>query len=138
MAIVNRHGKSAFFSCSDAAAATLVLSSGLDDLGFDRSLDTAEVTTFGENDRTYLPGLRGASMSWSGHFNSTQANRLDAMLGHSTSATCVYGPAGNTAGYHSYEFDANLTQIAIGSPVGDKVSMSGSFQVTGAVVSTNF
>ena len=138
MAIEHRHGKSAFFSCSDASGSTFTLSSGLDDLGFDRSLDTAEVTTFGENDRTYLVGLRGATMSFSGHFNSTQANRLDAMLGHSTSATCGYGPGGNTSGYHKYEFSANLTQLAIGSPVGDKVSMSGSFQITGAVTSTNF
>jgi len=138
MAIVHRHGKSAHFSCSDAAAATLVLSSGLDDIGFDRSLDTAEITTFGENDRTYLVGLRGATLSFSGHFNSTQAALLDAMLGHSTSSTCILGPGGNTSGYHKYSFSANLTQIAVGSPVGDKVSMSGSFQVTGAVTSGTY
>lgn len=138
MAIQHRHGKSAVFTCSDASGSTFALSSGLDDIGFDRSLDTAEITTFGEDDRTYLVGLRGATASFSGHFNSTQANRLDALLGHSTSSTCTYGPAGNTAGYHKYEFSANLTQIAIGSPVGDKVSMSGSWQVTGAVTSTNY
>lgn len=138
MAIVNRHGKSAYFSVTDASGTAFALSSGLNDMGLDRVLDTAEVTTFGENDRTYLVGLRGATFNFSGNFNSTQATRLDGMLGHSTAATCVYGPGGNTTGFHSYEFSANLTSLSVGSPVGDKVSMSGALQITGAVTSTNF
>lgn len=138
MAIQYRHGKSAFFSVSDASGSTFALSSAMDDLGLDRSLDTAQVTNFGDNDHNYLAGLRGATFNFSGHFNSTQATRLDGMLGHSTAATCVYGPGGNTTGYHAYEFSANLTGLSVGSPVGDKVSMSGTFQISGAVTSTSF
>lgn len=138
MAVTAVHGKGAFFTLSDATGSTFQLSLSQDDMGLDRGLDTAEVTVFGDDDRAYIPGLRNATFNVSGTFASTHIERLDPMLGHSTSLTCVYGPGGSSTGAYQAAFAAFLTASNIGSPVGDRVAWSGTMQVTGAVTSTSF
>jgi len=138
MAPTFRHGKGAYFSLTSTAGVTIVLSSGGDDMSLDSSADTAEVTAFGDDDRVYIAGLRGHTFSLSGHFASTYADPIRGMLGNSTASNCIFGAYGNTTGFIKSTFAMHLTQFTVGSPVGDKVSMSISAQVTGAVSSTIF
>lgn len=138
MAPTFRHGKSAYLSLTDTAGSAFVISSGGDDLSFNSAVDTAEVTSFGDGDRAYLAGLRNHDMSFSGHFSSTHYDKLAPMLGHSTDTTFIYGPAGDTTGYIKLTGKAIVTGVDVGSPVGDKVSMSVNMQVTGVVTTTNF
>lgn len=139
MAPVFRHGKGANFWLDNAAGSLIGLSSGVDDVTISRSLDTAEVTTFGDNDKNYIPGLRGATISVSGHFASTYAEILDALLGlSSASLSFEYSPDGSTAAArHLLKGECWMTGLEYGSPVSDKVGMSFDLLVTGAVTSTN-
>lgn len=138
MAPVFRHGKSAFLSMSDTGGTTFTLSSGGDDASLNSNVETADVTTFGDNDRNYIAGLRNHDISFSGHFATTHEEKLRGMLGNSTATNFVFGPHGNTTGYTKLTGAAHMTQLSIGAPVGDKVSVSMSFQITGAVSSTKF
>lgn len=105
-----------------------------------RSLDPADVTTFGDNDKNYIPGLRGATLSMSGVFSSTHAEVLDGVFADatSTSYSFEYSPDGSTAtGRHLLKGELVPTSLEYGASVGDAVNMSAEFIITGAVTSTN-
>lgn len=134
-----RHGKGASFELDSTAGSLVNLSSGLDDVTLSRDMNPAEVTTFGDNDRNYIVGLRGATISCSGHFSSTHANVLDGIFADatSTSYTFKYNPESTAATRHTLTGEAIMTSLEYGSPVDGKVSMSFELLVTGAVTSTN-
>lgn len=130
------HGKGAVFQVTDTGGAAVVLSSGLDSLTLDRSVETAEVTAFGDDDKLYLSGLRDATFSASGHHASTYHAKLNGMLGNSTATSFQYSPAGTGTGNALYTGSAHVTSLSVDVPVGDKVSMSIDFQITGPITST--
>ncbi len=138
MAVNFKHGKATYLQIIHTGASTWVMSSGLDDIGFDREADTAEVTTFGDNDRNFLPGLRGGSFSLSGHWASTYESRIGSMLGSTAVVTLKFGPQGSVASSPFRTANALLTSYTVSNPVDDKVSMSLNFQVTGAVTTGSF
>lgn len=138
MAPTFRHGKGAYFSLSDSAGATINYSSGLDSITLNRTGETADVTTFGDNDRNFIPGLRVATISGAGHFASTYEEKLSASLGHSTLLTWVYGPESTSNTRRKLTGSAILTAFSVETPVGDKASMSFELQCTGTVTSTTF
>ena len=135
-----RAGKGANFKLDSTAGSLVNLSSGLDDLSINRSLDELEVTTFGDNDKNYIVGLRGATISGSGHFASTYAEVLDGVIGDATSTSYSFelSPDGSTAaGRHLLLGECLLTSLEYSAPVDDKVSLSFEAIVSGPVVSTN-
>jgi len=138
MALTPVHGSNAFFSISDASGSTVTMSSGLNDAGLARTVDTAEVTTFGDNDKEYLAGLRDATVSVSGNFTSTQSETWVGLLGHSTSPVFVYGPEGSASGARKYTGSCIVTAYDETSPIGDKIGSSISLQMTGAITSTSY
>lgn len=137
MAPTFRHGKDAYFAIVIPAGSTVNLSSGLDDVSLSRSVNSAETTVYGLGDRRHIPGLREGTFDFAGHFSSTHEEKLIAALG-STGYGVRYGPAGNTAGRRKYSASVVITSLDVSSPVDDKVSISGTFLVTGAVTSTTF
>lgn len=134
-----RHGKGASFELDSTANTLVNLSSGIDDVSLSRSMDTAEVTTFGDNWRNFIVGLRGATISVSGHFSSTHANVLDGVFADatSTSYTFKYNPESTAAGSHTLTGECLMTSLEYTASVDDKVGMSFELLVTGAVTSTN-
>lgn len=132
------HGKGSFFSITSSTGGTINLSSGIDDASFPRTVETAEVTTFGDNDKFYIVGLRDATISIAGHFNSSHAKKLEVLAGWSTQPTFVYAPEGTAAGSRKYTGKCILTSFEASGSASDKVSMSVDFQCSGAITSTNY
>src|SRR3990167_1952860 len=99
MAAAQRHGKGSQISFDSTAGSLVTLSSGITEMSLSRSLDTADITSFSDNDRSYIPGLRGAELSFSGNFSSTHAEVLDGVLGRNSTATLSFefSPDGSTA-----------------------------------------
>ena len=121
------HGKGTDFSVDGNNISTYT-----DSVSLDRNIDTAETTAFGDDDRTYIAGLRGHTFTASGHWDST----LDGYaIGMDDGAVVAfeYGPEGSTAGDVKYSGNALITNYSQSSGVGDKASWSASFQVTGSV-----
>ena len=135
MAPTFRHGKGSYFAFTDTGGSTINASSGLSDISFSRDLGTAEVTAMGDDDRAYIPGLRGATISLSGHFASTYASKIDGMLGNSTATNWTYAPEGNTGGLREYTGEAHMTGLSYSGGVDGSVAMSFDLQITGAVTS---
>jgi predicted secreted protein len=132
------HGKGSYFSITTIAGATVKMSSGLEEVSFPRSVDTAEVTTYGKNDRNFIAGLRSGTISVTGIFASTFEEKIAPLLGSTALTNFTFGPGSTATGARKEKGSAIVTSYEVGAPVGDKVSMKMSLQVTGTITSTKF
>lgn len=131
------HGKGFAFKVDDSAGVLQTLTAYLDSVEWNESVDTAETTTAGAEAKTYLSGQSDTTVSISGKFDSTASTGPDAVLrglrGLETTSTIEYGPEGGTTGKVKKSAEAFLTSYVCSSPVGDVVTFTADFQVTGAV-----
>ena len=140
MAVTPRHGKGTGFFLDSTAGSLVNLSSGIRTSSLNRSMDAPEVTHYGNNDRNFIAGLRGAELTFEGIFSSTHAEMLDGVFADATSTSYSFewNPDGSTAaGRHLLKGEGLLTSLEYGASFDDAVSMSGTLLITGAVTSTN-
>ena len=125
------HGKSTDFELDDTGGTSRSLANVLTSVDFPETIDTAETTAFGSTSKSYIVGLRDASISISGLWDST----VDGYIIGTEPATrsFIFGPAGSTSGYVKYSGECILTNYSISNPVGDVVTFSLDLQVTGNV-----
>jgi len=130
------HGKSTFFSIDDTGGTVRDISNTLTSVDFPETIDTGEVTAYGSTSKSYLVGLRDATISVSGLFDAT----VDGYFIGTEPATrsFVFGPAGNTSGYVKYSGECILTSYSVSSPVADVDTFSADFQVTANVTRGTF
>jgi len=94
-----------------------------------RNGETADVTAFGNDDRAFIAGLRNAQLDFAGHYDAAYDSVLAGAMDQASIAWS-FSPDGGTTTYSGNGF---LTSYSESASVGDKVSVSGSLQVTGAV-----
>ena len=125
------HGKSTDFAIDDTGGSSRNISDTLTDVSFPQTIDTAETTAFGSSNKSYIVGLKDTTISVSGLWDAT----IDGYLSGTepASRSFIYGPAGSTGGNVKYTGEAIMTNYAVSNPVGDVVTFSADFQVTGAV-----
>tara|TARA_R100001463_G_scaffold675_3_gene3048 strand:+ start:137 stop:541 length:405 start_codon:yes stop_codon:yes gene_type:complete len=130
------HGKSGYFRLDDASSGIQNISTYCDDISFPETIDTAETTAFGATSKSYIVGLRDATISISGKWDAT----LDGyMIGtEPASRTFEFGPAGGTSGLVKYTGECILTNYSVSTSVGDVVTWSADLQVTGNVTRGTF
>jgi len=132
------HGKNAQFVLESTN-----LSNTLNEISLPREIETAETTTFGTQDKTYIVGLSDATVSLSGMFDATADSAINAVIsnlksGSIASASFTYGPAGSAAGKPQFTGQALVTSYEVSSPVGDVVTYSLELQVTGGVTGSTY
>lgn len=134
------HGKSAAFKLDDSGGTLRDLSAYLDDLSFPRDIETAETTTFGVagSAKTYITGLSDATISISGKFDATADGYLAGVIGQAATLSFEYGPAGTTPGNVKYTGECIMTSYEVSASVGDVVTASADFQVTGQITRTTW
>lgn len=136
------HGKGAVFKLDDSAGVLQTLTAYVDDVSFSNSGDVAETTTMGAEAKTYVSGQTDATLSISGKYDSTASTGPDVILngivGKETTSTFEYGPEGGTSGKVKYSGECFLTSYVVSAPVGDVVTFSADFQVSGAVTKGTF
>ncbi len=131
------HGKSTDFALDDTGGTSRNISNVLTSVDFPETIDTAETTAFGSSSKSYIVGLKDATISISGIWDAT----VDGYIGggaEPASRSFIYGPAGSTAGNVKYTGEAIVTNYAISNPVGDVVTFSLDLQVTGDVTRTTY
>ena len=102
-----------------------------------QTVDELESTTFGDSDKEYIPGLKDRSFSFDGDWDQTIDGILAPLFGVG-GKSLVFGPAGNATGAVKYTCGAWLQDYPISSSVGDKVGLSGTIRLTGAVTRGTF
>jgi len=128
------HGKDAVFKITDAAATLRDISTVLSSVSLSREADTAETSALGTTAKTYIPGLTDATISIEGMADVTTSGYLEGILG--TSKAFEFYPAGTAVGQVKYSGSAILTSFESAAEIGGAVTVSGEFQVTGAVTRT--
>ena len=130
------HGKSTFFSIDDTGDSVRDISDTLTSVDFPETIDTAETTAFGATSKSYIVGLRDATISVSGLWDATVDGYFIGT--EPASRHFVFGPAGNTGGNVKYSGSCILTSYSVSSPVADVDTFSADFQVTGNVTRGTF
>lgn len=126
------HGKSTVFKITDSGATARDISTAVSSVSFPREVDATETTSFGSSQRTYIVGLANSTVSVEGYFDSTFDGYLNGIVGFAAQ-TIEYGPMGSTVSNIKYTASAILTSYELSSGVGDAVTFSAEFQITGAV-----
>lgn len=99
-------------------------------------IETAETTTFGDDDKTYIVGLADGTISTSGLFDSTAGASNDVLTGliAQDDNTFTVFPQGATAGAPAIIANGQLTSYEVSSPVGDVISISAEVQADGGLL----
>lgn len=130
------HGKSTNFSLDDTSGTSRDLSDVLVSVDFPEVVETGETTAFGATSKSYIVGLRDATISVSGLWDSTVDGYIIGT--EPATRTFIFGPAGSTSGYVKYTGECILTNYSVSSPVADVVTFSMDLQCTGGVTRTTF
>lgn len=101
-----------------------------DQTSLNRVKDLFDVTTFGNDDKDMIDGLRGFTLSLGGKWDPT----LDGVMSTADDGSPIvfqFAPAGSaTMGYNG---SALIDNYSIDSPVAGGVTWSSSFTITGSV-----
>lgn len=127
------HGKDSVFKLDNASGSLTDISSFVNNVDFPETADVAETSVLGASNKTYLVGLKDATIGLTGFFDATADAIFGAVIGQSATLSFEYSPEGTASGKIKYTGECILTNYALSSPVGDVVAYSGDLQVSGAV-----
>ena len=127
------HGKDSVFKLDNSGGSLTDISAYINSVDFPETADVAETTVLGNGNKTYIVGLKDATLSIAGLWDSTIDGILGAVVGQAATLSFEYSPEGTGSGKIKYTGEAILTSYAQSSPVGDVVGYSADFQVSGAV-----
>ncbi len=127
------HGSDSVFKLDNSGGSLTDISSYVNNVDFPETADVAETTVLGASNKTYIVGLKDATISLSGLWDATADAIFGAVVGQSSSLSFEYSPEGTASGKVKYTGEGIMTNYSIGSPVGDVVGYSADLQVTGAV-----
>ena len=126
------HGKSSVFKLDTASGSLTDISAFVNNVDFPETADVAETSVLGASNKTYIVGLKDATISLSGLFDATADAIFGAVVGQTATLSFEYSPEGTASGKIKYTGECILTNYAMSSPVGDVVAYSADLQVSGA------
>jgi hypothetical protein len=137
------HGKDAYFAIEDSGAAVLrAIGIYCDNIELDRDFDVADSSTIGQESKTGLPGLDGATITLSGKWDSAATTGPDVVLSGAFAAKILvgfeFGPEGNTTGKVKYSGECYVKRYSVGAPLEGIVKFNSTCQVDGAVTRGTF
>ena len=127
------HGSDSVFKLDNAGGSLTDISTYVNNVDFPETADVAETSTLGASNKTYIVGLKDATISLGGLFDATVDAILGAVVGQSATLSFEYSPEGTGSGKVKYTGECILTSYTLSSPVGDVVGVSADLQVSGAV-----
>lgn len=127
------HGKDSVFKLDNSGGSLTDISTYVNSVDFPETADVAETTTLGDGSKSYIVGLKDATISISGLWDSTLDGILGAVVGQTATLSFEYSPEGTTGGNIKYTGECIVTSYSQSSPVGDVVGFSADMQVSGDV-----
>lgn len=127
------HGSKAVLKVNDGTTLQDI-SAYVTETGLNRLRDMAETTPIGGTTaKTYIPGLRDATIPVEGNFDTAVDAILQDIYDNDDAAAFEFHPAGTATGTPVLSGSFLLASYEIGTGSGDKGTVSGELQVTGAV-----
>jgi hypothetical protein len=130
------HGKGTYVAFDDASGALVPLSAYFKQAGANRSIDTAESSTFSQSAKTYVLGMNDETVDISGNFDPTLHTHMTLLMaalddGSLDACTVVVGPAGNAVGKPMTQRECLVKSYNWSASNSDVVTAAISFQRTG-------
>lgn len=125
------HGKNAVFKIQDSGGTTRDISAYLTGANFDETSDVAEVSGLGATSKSYVAGLKDATLGMDGLIDPTTDGYLHGILG--LSRTWEYHPQGTGTGTPKYSGSGFLTAYSPSTSLDDAGKFTATLQVTGDV-----
>jgi hypothetical protein len=128
-------GNGAVFSLDNLAGALQNLSNFVTNVTLPRDRDTHDTTTLGTagGARTFIPGLKSATLSIQGKWSPAIDAHLSALDAAIATATFEYGPQGSGTGAVKYSGECWLVKYEPPSVVDGLTEFTAEFQVSGPV-----
>ena len=129
------HGRLTYFKLG-----TQDLSAFMDSTDFDHGSAVHETTTYGKSYRTKAGGLKEASFSIGGLYDSTAVTGVETVIPPlvGTVVAFEYGPEGNAAGKVKYSGTALVEKYTHSAPVADMVRWKATLQTSDTVTKGAF
>ena len=128
------HGRSGYFKL-----ATNDLSAYTDNVGLTHEADTHETTTYGKTYKTRAGGLKDATFSAGGLYDSAAGGPetiIPPLLG--TSVAVEWGPEGNTTAKVKYTGNVVVKSYEQSVPVGDMIRWTATFEMNDTLTKGTF
>lgn len=116
-------------------AGTLALTGDHRRVGISPSIDLYESTAGSDPDKTYLPGVKDATVSFEGVQQSAGTATEDALI-EGTQGTLIIGPEGTVSGKRKYSIPAISMGGQVDYPYNDVAVINCEFQKNGALTRT--
>ena len=128
------HGSKAKFKLADSADTLTDISTYLDSVDMEGTVDTAETSTYGTDSKTHLAGMIGRRMNLSGMYDPTIDALISGILGpFSNPKAFEYDPQGIATGTPKFTGNAIVASYKVTSPLKDVVKFALVLEVTGVV-----
>ena len=127
------HGRITVFKLDDTSGTLDDISDFCDTTDLNRTIETGDTTTYGDDNKTYIVGLADATIGIGGKWDESVDGTI-AGGSEPASRSFEFGPAGSATGKIKYEGNCIVTNYSISNPVGDVVTWSADMQVTGVIV----
>lgn len=108
----------------------------LNDAGVEATVDTAETTVYGQNDKTYLAGHLDNTVTYKGLYDGAYSTAalprsrvhevIHTALGSTGGTVNTYGPEGDTIGRKAVLFNGAPDSFKFSSPISDAVKVEAS------------
>jgi len=127
------HGSTAVikFGTSGATSTPTDISAYVKSVSFPEEVETHETTTLGATSKSYIAGLKDATISIDGVFDPTVDEHLNGILG--LEVAFEYYPQGTDSGSVKYSGQCICVSYEAETPVDDVGTFSAEFQVSGDV-----
>ena len=128
------HGKDTFVSID-----SVDISPETNNVAYNRTVDSHDVTCFGQDGHVYAPGLTDGTVTLSGVYDNgaTEApTKLRALLG-GANVTFIYRPEGTGTGLPENNSSVQVTSYNETAPVADMISWEAELQISGNVTITD-
>ncbi|MEU7817061.1 hypothetical protein [Pseudonocardia sp. NPDC049154] len=108
------------------------LSAFANNVAFNRSADSHDVTTFGKNSKVYVGGLKDGTATVSGIYDDAALTGPGAVFRPLIGSTVelVYMPSGDGTGKTTHTVDVVVTAYEETAPVADMVTWSATLQMS--------
>ena len=130
------HGKDAAFYLDNVAGAITEISSYLTSASMQRIADLVETSVLNQDNKSYIAGMKGATIQIEANFDPAIDAIIDGALGAFKSFE--YYPAGDPVGASNpkYAGECILSNASYTTSTSDKATISCSLTVSGAVTRT--
>lgn len=128
------HGSSGLFKLTSGGSLR-DLSAYVETTGLQRDIDQAETSALGTSDKSYIPGLSGATIPLEGFLDPTIDGYIETVRSTQIAGGTAweYYPAGSATSRVKYSGSAYVAKYELKTSVNDANKMTGELQVTGAI-----